>query len=467
MGTIITSGIGSGLDIGGLVTQLVAAEGQADSFRLDVDEAGFQAELSALGSFRSALVTFRSALEALKDIDSFRGRQVALSGEDFLAAVPGTDAAPGTYEIEVERLASAHRLASAEYLSGDAEVGTGSLTINVGAAGFALTIDESNNTLAAIRDAINNAENNPGVSATIVNGVTGSRLVLNANEPGTINNLVITASGGDGGLDDLVFDPINGTTNLTELAPAADSRILIDGLAAEGSSNTISGAIDGLDIDLLSVNTPGETTAVTVGFDPDGAREAVTQLVDSYNALVDAIGSLTAFDADTQVAGPLLGDASVRNVTFQLRRELNEPIGIAGNPFSGLFEVGISTDLDGKLTIDEEALTAALDSSFDAVGELFSTEGSGIALRLDAVLEPYLASEGILDNRTDGLNASIEDIADRREALNDRLVALEERLFRQFNALDGLLAQLRSTSEFLTRQLATLPGSVPVNRDNN
>ena len=458
MGTIISSGIGSGLDIAGLVSQLVAAEGQAQSFRLDRDEANFQAELSALGSFRSALTAFRDALTSLKDLDTFRGRSVTLSGEDFLSATATSAALPGSYEIEVERLASAHRLASQEYLNGSEVVGTGTLTINLGAAGFALSIDGTNNTLAGIRDAINSADNNPGVSATIVNGITGSRLVLNANATGTANAIVVTASGGDGGLTPLIYDPVGGTTNLTELAPAQDARVLIDGLAAEGGSNTISGAIDGLDIDLLAVNAVGETTTVSVGFDPDGAKEAVTQLVDSYNALVDSISSLTAYDPETEVAGPLLGDSTVRNVVFQLRRALNAPISVEGNSFAGLFDIGISTDLEGRLTIDDTDLNNALEADFDAVGELFSTEGTGIALRLDGLLEPYLASEGLIDNRTDGLNDSIEDIADRREVLSDRLIALEARLFRQFNALDGLLSQLRSTSAFLTQQLDNLPG---------
>ena len=458
MGTIISTGIGSGLDVSGLVSQLVAAEGAPLSTRLDRDEAGFQAELSALGSFRSALTTFRSSLTSLKEIDTFLGRSVAQSSEDFLLANATTAALPGTYSIEVQQLASAHRLASTEFTNGSTVVGTGTLTVSLGAAGFGLSIDASNNTLEGIRDAINGAENNPGVSATIVNGTTGSRLVLTAQTTGNANAITVTASGGDGGLTPLIFDPANTITNLTELDPAQDAQVLIDGLTAVSGTNTVSGAIDGLDIDLLATNAVGETTTVTVGFDPAGAKQAVQTLVDSYNALVDALAELTRFDPETEIAGPLLGDATVRNLTAQLRRELNNPLELPDNPFGGLFSVGISTDIDGKLTLDEAELTAALEQDFDSVGALFSTEDVGIARRLDSLLEPYLSVGGILDGRNDGLNASIEDIADRREALGERLTALEARLFREFNALDSLLAQLNSTSGFLAQQLNNLPG---------
>ncbi len=458
MGTIISTGIGSGLDISGLVSQLVAAEGQPVASRLDRDEAGFQAELSALGSFRAALDTFRSSLSSLKELDTFLGRSVAQSNEDFVAALATTTAGPGTYAIEVEQLASAHRLVSTDFASATAVVGTGTLTVSLGSEGFALAIDATNNTLAGIRDAINDADTNPGVSATIVTGLTGSRLVLTSQTTGAANPITVTASGGDGGLTPLIYDPANSITNLTELDPAQNARILIDGLAAESETNTISEAIEGLDIDLLATNAVGETTIVSVGFDPAGAKQAVQQLVDSYNSLVDALAGLTAFDPETQVAGPLLGDSTVRGLTTQLRRELNNPLQLPGNPFGGLFAVGIATDVEGRLTLDETELDAALAQDFDSVGALFSTADVGIAVKLDSLLEPYLSLDGILDNRTDGLNASIEDITDRRETLNERLVRLETRLLREFNALDSLLAQFNSTSGFLSQQLNNLPG---------
>ena len=466
MGTIASTGIGSGLDISSLVSQLVAAEGQPQAVRLDQEEARLQGKLSALGSLRSALSTFQSSLEKLQDIDSFRGRQVALDSEDFIAVIPTATALRGTYSIEVEQLASAQRLATADppFASPDAVLGTGDLTFTIGGSGFSVTIDETNNTLAGIRDAINDAPTNTGLSATIVTGVDGSRLVLRADASGAANAVTVTTTGGDGGLLPLVYDPSGGTTNLVELEPAQDASVLIDGLRAQSATNTISEAIAGVDIDLLAVNEAGVTTTFSIDFDQTGAEEAVANLVESYNTLLDTIRPLSAFDPESQIAAPLLGDSTLRNVTLQLRRELNNTINSNG-PFTSLFDLGISTNVEGQLELDTTKLKAALDTDIDGVADFFANETFGLAGAIDGIIEPLLQSGGILESRTDGINSSITDIGERREALGLRLESLEARLLRQFNALDSLLSQLNSTSGFLTQQLSNLPGSAPVNNN--
>jgi flagellar hook-associated protein 2 len=467
MGSIITSGVGSGLDIQGLVGQLVAAEGAPQSLRLNREEATLQSKLSAIGTLRSALAELQSALGSLKDLESFRGRTVAQSSEDFVSVSADATAPPGRFSVEVERLASAQRLASGPYADPAAAVGTGTLTISVAGAAFSLDIDGDSTSLTGIRDAINSAPGNTGVFANIINGVDGSRLILSATETGLANTITVTEADGDGGLAGLVYDPDNGPTNLTELDPAADARVLVEGFAVEGPSNTLSGTIDGIDIQLLGENAPGEQTDIGIDFDREGARAAVTQLVDSYNALVDAVASLSSYDPETEAAGPLLGDSTLRNVTSRLRAELSATVSGLTGPFGSLFELGITTQLNGKLALDGSKLDDAFNEDFDAVGVLFADTELGIANRLDAILEPYLGAGGLLDARTEGLNASIKDVGERRVNLEERLTAVEARLFQQFNGLDSLLAQLQSTSNFLTSQLANLPGVVLFNREKS
>jgi len=123
-----------------------------------------------------------------------------------------------------------------------------------------------------------------------------------------------------------------------------------------------------------------------------------------------------------------------------------------------LAEIGISADLSGKLSVDSADLDAAFNANFDAVGALFATDSVGVAVKLDALLAPYLDSDGVLDARTSGLKTSIADIAERREALTERLAALQKRYTREFNALDTLMSQLQGTSNFLNQQLSRLPG---------
>ena len=459
MGTVFASGIGSGLDIAGLVSQLVAAEGQAKSVRLDTQEATLQAKISAVGSLRASLSAFRDAMSSLQDSESIDGRVLASSTSDFVSATAASSVVPGSYDIEVERLATAHRLSSSPFVSETDVIGTGTLSMSVAGKSFSIVIDATSNTVAGIRDAINTSSANTGISASIITGVDGARLILSAQETGAVNTIVVTQTGGDGGLSAIVYDPANAITNLTESQAAIDARILVNSFAVESASNTVSGAVEGLDIGLLATNTTGEITTLTVSRDQGKSSEAISQFVNGYNALIDSVASATSFNVETRQAGPLLGDALLGGIMFQLRRDMNQPLADVTAPFRTLFDLGISTQLDGKLSFDSAKLNTALAQDFDAVAAFFADDVNGIAARLDARLDPYLTVDGVLDSRGDGLKASVEVIDERREVLNQQLISLEARLSRQFNAMDTLVAQLKSTGNFLTAQLANLPGA--------
>jgi len=457
MGTIITSGVGSGLDIAGLVKKLVEAEGGPKTLLLNKAEAKVQAKLSALGSLRSALATFRDSVATLKDIDAFRGRQTTLSLPDFLAATASATAVPGSYAVEVERLASTHKLQSGPFAATSTVVGTGTLRIVAGGQTFDIEVGSSSNTLAGVAAAINGSAAGEKVVATVISGASEARLTITSRQSGAAGALTITQSGGDVDFAGLV-------TGLTPLQDALDARVLIDGVLATSATNTVSGAIAGVDLALQATNDPGDTTALTVGYNRTAARKTIDDFVKSYNALVDAFKSLTSYNAEARQGAPLFGDGGVRNIADQLRREVaaNVP-GLSGS-FDALAEIGITAQLDGKLTVDATDLDAAFTANFDAIGELFASDGNGVAVKLDQLLGQYLAADGVFDSRTANLKSSIESINDRREALTQRLTSLQARYTKQFNALDGLLAQLQGTSNFLSQQLSQLPGSAPLLR---
>jgi flagellar hook-associated protein 2 len=458
MGTIASSGAGSGLDVTGLVQKLVAAEGAPKSARLDTEEAKIQAKLSALGTLRGALAAFRDTVGGLKNIDGFRGRQVSVSSAEFLSGTAGTGAVPASYSIEVDKLALAQKLQSKSYAAATTVVGTGTLSIVTGGQTYNITIDATNNTVAGIASAINTSAAGAKVSASVVTGVGGAvKLTLTARTTGTANALTISQSAGDGGLADLVSPPAVG--GLTEVQAARNAQVFIDGITVTSSTNTISGAIAGVDLNLVKENADGVTTTVTVGYDRASARKKIDDLVKSYNAVVDAIKNVASFDVQAKKGGPLFGDAGVTNIAYQLRRELTSNVAGLSGSFDVLGEIGVSAGLDGKLSVNGATLDAAFNADFDGIGKLFSTSDTGVAVKLDKVLDPYLQTGGVFDARTTSLKTSIDDIAGRREALNVRLTALHDRYFKQFNALDGLLAKLQSTSNFLTQQLNQLPGS--------
>jgi flagellar hook-associated protein 2 len=453
MGSIASTGIGSGLDVDGIVRQLVQAEGAPKTLRLNAEEAKVQAKLSALGTLRSALASFRSSVEILKDIDKFQGRQVTLSSPDFFSASASPTAVPGTYSIDVDHLAQAQKSQSdpGAYSHVTDVVGTGTLTIAIDDLVIDIAIDTTNHTLAGIAGAINASAAGSKVVATVIGGASEAVLTITGRETGAGHAFSLSQTDGDPGLVSFVagFDPVQ---------DALDSQAFIDGIEVTSSNNTLTGAITGVDIQLRKANGDDDgTTELTVAYNRNAARKTIDDFVKSYNALVDAIESVSSFDPETRQSGPLFADTGIRNIVFQVRRELGSKAAGLNGSFDTLAELGISADLEGKLSVNAAKLDSAFASDFDAVGELFATDDVGVAHKLDKLLDPYLQLGGIFDKRNDSLKSSIDDIGGRREALNERLLALQTRYLKQFNALDSLLAQMQSTSNFLSQQLSQLP----------
>lgn len=456
MGSIVTSGVGSGLDVAGLVKKLVEAEGAPKSARLDQQEAKVQAKLSALGTLRAALARFQDTVSTLKSIDKFQGRQVSLSSQDFLAATSDSTAVPGSYEVEVQQVASAQKLQSGTFSSTTTVAGTGTLRIVTGGQTFDITIDDTNKTVAGIAKAINASPASANVMATVITGASEARLVITSRNSGAANGMTITQSGGDGGLAGLTYPPSG--SGMTQLKGALDARVLVDSVLATSATNTITGAIAGVTLNVENENASGETTAVTVDYDRTAARKAIGDFVTSYNSIIDAIKSVASYNANTKQGGPLFGDTGVLNIADQLRREITSTVPGVSTSADMLAEIGISGQLDGKLAVNGTQLDVAFNSNFDAVGELFATDKVGVAVKIGGLLDLYLGSSGLFDSRANSLNASIKDIGNQRTALTDRLTQLQARYTKQFNALDGLLAKLQGTSSYLTQQLGNLPG---------
>ncbi|MDD3610239.1 MAG: flagellar filament capping protein FliD [Halothiobacillaceae bacterium] len=464
---ITASGLGSGLDINALVSSLVQAEGAPKSNQLDRQKSAADTKLSAYGTLKSALSTFQTAAKALKDASAFQTKAATSSNDTQLGVSASSSAAAGSYSIEVVQMAQAQKLNSVGFAGATEVVGTGTLNITAGSTNFSITVDSSNNTLAGIRDAINNATGNSGVSATIVNvddglGGTESRLVLSSTQPGSSNAITVTATDDDGnstdtsGLSRLVYDPNgSGVTNLTQQTAAQDALIRVDGMNVTRSSNVISDAIDGVTL-TLKPDGVGKTNEITVSTDQEAVKKALTTFVDAYNKLDTTLKSLGKYDASTKSGGPLVGDSILRNVQNQIRADLRTTVG-SNTDFDTLYEVGIEIDRNGVMSLDSTRLNAALEDNYSAVSSFFSgTDGMGT--RLSNRIDEYLQTGGVLSKQTDRLNDTLRSIEDQRVALDDRLASLEKRLLKQFTAMDVAVAQFNNTGAYLTQQLAKLPG---------
>ena len=397
MAAITSAGIGSGLDVASLVSQLVAAERAAPDTRIAKAQSKTQTTLSALGTFRSALAELQNTAKALRDGGAAK-MAANSSNTAIVAATTTTAATAGSYSVEVVQLAKTHKLASAAYASSSDAVGTGKLKLTSGGKSFTLDIDSSSGTLAGIRDAINGASANPGIRATLLNTTAGVRLTLTAATSGGSGAITVEATDAQGdpispadtGLDALSYSP--GHQNLSQIDPAQNATVKIDGYSFSSATNDFTDAVEGL--------------------------------------------RFTALKAEP---GTLVMASSI------------------GGSLGTLGRVGISGSTDGSFKLDTAKFGEALAADPAAVEALLGKSGFGE--RLYTLAQGYLESDGRIKSRQDSLNGKLKDITQQKDSLDRRMEMVESRYRAQFTALDSLISQMTSTSTYLTQQLANLPGA--------
>ncbi|HWT55015.1 MAG TPA: flagellar filament capping protein FliD [Rhodocyclaceae bacterium] len=443
------------LDINSIVTQLMTIERQPLT-ELDLKEASYQAKISAYGTIKGALSSLQSAVQTLAQPNTFKTLGITSTDLSAVSGSATTSASPGTYNITVDQIAKANSVRSNDaYTSSSDTFNTGTLSIKVGSGSpIDITIDATNNSLSGIRNAINNA--NAGVSASIVNDGTNQRLVLTSKTLGSNGAISVTAtdsgSGGTFALSGL------DSTSLVQLQAADDAKFSVNGLAVTRSTNSVSDVVTGL---TLNLGKAGSST-ITVSKDNSTAVNAITAFVTAYNAVVSQNSSLTAYDAATKTDSILTGDSTVRSIQDKLAGLIGASVSNVAGGLSHLSDVGLSLQKDGTLALDTAKLSLALNDSTKDVGSLFTqttTGNTGIAVQFNTWLTSATGSTGIIANRVDGMNASIGDLEDQRDALTSRLTLIEARYRSQYSALDALISNMNSTSTYLEQQLAALPGA--------
>jgi len=456
MAGVSSTGLGSGIDINSLVTGLIQAESQPTLTRLSRKEATLQAELSAIGLLKSALSDFQSKLGGLMDAETFSNRTANSSDSSIAGFTADNDAATGSYSLEITNLASGHKLVSQNAYAES----TGTLEFSNGNGTFTVTIDDDNKgSLQLIRDSINNAEDNIGVTATIINVNGSERLVFTTDDTGADKAISISSTTTTGDLS--IFDYTAGsgdTANFDEVIAAVDAQFMVDGQLITSASNTIEDVIPDATITLKEAN-PGEPITLTISQNNSSIKNQITTLVDGYNELIAMINEQTAFNADTQSSAILFGDSLVSGLERQIRNALTTPINNSASSYTSLASLGITTQSDGTLQVDDSKLTTALNNDYAGVTTLFSDEDQGIANALDTLMDNYLSFNGTFDGRTDSINDKLSGIVDERDKLDYRMTKLEARLYAQYNAMDSLVYSLNQTGNWLQSTLATLPGS--------
>ena len=464
MPTITSAGVGSGLDLENLISEITRLEREPKENRFAFREATIQAEISAFGALQSAMDEFRSSLSSLGTLSQFSTRTATVSSSEHFSASASSSAVPGQHDIEVLSTAVAHRLVSAGVASSSAPIGNGTLTIAVGTDSFSVDIDDAeNDTIFGIRDAINEASDNTGVTASTLYVDDGGggyeyRLVLQSDNPGEDNELTVTVSGdGDGddtdnaGLSSLAYDVDSAVTHLTELDAVSDAQIRVDTFLVTQSSNTFADVIPGVTIEALDADV-GNSHTLTIGTDTTAAMENIQAVVDAYNQLNSTIRGLTEYNADTQQGSVLSGDATVRTIESTLRRVFTREVDGVNASFDSLSSIGITTGDEGVLVLSSATLTSALNNNFDEVAQLFTADDA-LVDRVDEALGGFLDSGGVFATKRTTYQEQIADIAEAREALDFRVSSIETRLRRQFSAMDILISNLNQTGSFVQEQL--------------
>ncbi|MBC8317231.1 MAG: flagellar filament capping protein FliD [Desulfobulbaceae bacterium] len=459
---ISVGGLASGLDTESIISQLMEIE-QRPITLLQQDEAFYQAKISAFGTLKATLSSFQSAVSALTDSGSFVSFSATSSNSSVVGVSASDEASPGNYQVTVTSLAQAQQVRSASFAGNDQVVGTGTLTLQVGAGAVVdIEIDSGHQTLAGIASSINEAD--VDVTAGVVHDGSGNYyLTLSSQETGSENTITLTIDDADlnnddaSGLSSLYSDPVSHA--VTETQEAGNAQLTVNGIAIERSSNIIDDLIDGV---TLTVNQedPGNPFTIKVAKNSSSATSKVQAFVDQYNTLAGVLGQFQEYNTETGESGTLQGDATTRQIQSRMRSLLYTQVDGVAKEVNGLSRLGVEVDRKGKLSLDASMLTSALEENQDDVVKFFSQEefgNNGLAKRFDNLLDNYLnSSTGLIANKENGFRASIDNIADQIERVTLRIEKREEVLRSQFATLELLLSNFQTTSGALSQQLENL-----------
>jgi len=394
---ITATGIGSGLDVESLVSQLVLSDVQPVENRLNTKEATYLAQLTAYGSVKSALAKFQTAAASASAASQYTGKLASTSSSDAVTATAEPSAAVADYAVDVVSLATAQSLASGAFSATTETLGTGTLTISLGTVtydsvagsvtGFtqksgtsavSVVIDSSNNTLTGVRDALNAAS--AGLNASVVNDGSGYRLVIQSNTTGAENAISISVddtgdsnSTDNAGLSQLAFN--ESVANILQTGSGADAAIKINGLDVTSPSNTVSGAVEGVSFTLKKITSGAATVAITK--DTAKATAGINGLINGFNQLNAELNSLTAYNAAASRSSVLTGDATLRNLASNVRASLNAAVANSGGQYSTLAELGITTNvIDGSLSLNNTKFAAVLENDATDVAKVLAAFGT-------------------------------------------------------------------------------------------
>ncbi|WP_176048966.1 flagellar filament capping protein FliD [Burkholderia sp. BCC1644] len=436
--SIISGATNSTLDVNSLVTSLVQAKTIGQQTTITNKQTADNTELSAVGKLKSALSALQTAITGLSNGTTLSGLAATASGNGITASVKsGGGAVAGSYAVNVTQLATANKLSSAGVTSTDT-ISAGSLSITLG-TGTPFNVNvAAGASLSDIAKSINTTAGNPGVTASVITGSDGQHLVIQSNNTGAANTVSVSGTGVNSKL----------TSGYTTVTPAADAKLTVDGTPVTSASNSVSGVLTGVTLNLTTqaLNT---TQTVTLSPDTTATTTAINAFVSAYNTYVTTAQSLSSYDPNTSTAGPLLGDSMLNTISNGLATAISGGVTTGGSTYS-LAAIGINLQADGTLQVDSTALNTALTSNNPAVAGLFNTT-NGVGQTLNNLVNTYTQTNGLIDQRTTAINADLKNLSDQATQLQNYSAQLTTQYNAQFTALNNLMATMANNTKYLTQ----------------
>ncbi|MQT86377.1 flagellar filament capping protein FliD [Pseudomonas sp. FSL R10-2964] len=447
MASSTITGVGSGFDTIGIVKALVDAEKAPKQSQITAQQKDTTIQLSAVGTVKASLESYRTAIAKLNSVSSFNGLTASSTDEKISKVTIDDKASSGKYVLNVTQLATSSKITSKVFEGG------ASASVNSSEQDQTLTISQSGDsydvkipagaTMQQTRDAINTQLQSKGISANVLTDANGSRLVIGSQTTGKGTDITIS---GDSEL----------ATGYSAGKPPVNAEYTIDDIAMESSSNTVTSAISGVTLELLDT----KASTITVASNTDTLKTSVQSFVTAYNALLTSINTQTKVtatgDAATTTSGALTGDASMRQLVNGLRGELLQNSGTSS--VGNLAQMGISTDQKtGLLTLDDTKWKAAVATPNGAIeiAKVF-TGDTGLITRMTKATESYVGSSGLLATRATDLNTKLTDLTTQQADLDRRMESMKTTLTAKYTAMDGLIAKINASSSSIMTTLNSL-----------
>ena len=442
-GSVSFTGLATGLDTNSLIERMIALERRPINALEDKQEE-YESNISFLSTLETKLGDLQDLAQDMASMASFKALSATVSDESILTATVDGSSATGTMDIEVKELAKYDKWYSNTRTSQyDAATGTGTLKIRLGEGDWTEIDVLDTDSLIDIRDAINDSD--ADVTASIIyDGSTNYRLSVTSNNSGDDNVIEFDETG----LVDLGLE-----TGGNHIVIAQNAVVRVDDLFdVESSNNIVENLMEGLTLELEKAEI-GTQVTVRVDTDLDGQVENIEDFVEKYNDVITAINDVYEPD-EIGVIGGMIMDSGLRMIRDGLNSRVSQSL--SDGDYTALSQIGIKTGINGKLSVDSDALRSALGDDYQGVLDIFTTEDEGVGDRFDAYIEELVKNDGILEERQESMREEIDRIDLRIDSLEAHVARFEDMLIKRFAALEQLVSELQGQGNSLSAALARL-----------